>query len=408
MNHGPLLFLSALFSLSLSWFGFVFIPTWQLGGDQPEESVETGQLYPSPRPGLAQQGAEVYRANGCYYCHSQQVTQEPSDFDLSLTATGPNLAAVGRVLSEEVRPDLALAAAVNALGRLPIEIKGLDREFTEYFTNKLIETGATLKVATVVAVPVPAKPGEVPAHPADSFTVTLTSAGKTPADVAKLLLRIRPSLGSGLPLPVVLARGLSKEDLDRINKKLTTAGAKTQVTMNLRGVDMDRGWGRRRSVALDYLYDPVVMAGSQRMGPDLSNIGDRQHSRVWHLSHLYNPRIITSEDSNAGVDSLMPAYPYLFTKRPRSTPSTPGHHQALRLTGEEFEVVPKPEAEALVAYLQSLRSGPGLMEAPTPKPPAPAAPPAAPAPATPAITPVRPAAVVAPAPEAPTPAPPAK
>ena len=418
MNHGPLLFLSALFSLSLSWFGFVFIPTWQLGGDQPEESVETGQMYPSPRAGLAQQGAEVYRANGCYYCHSQQVTQDESDFDLTLTATGPNLAALGRVLSEEVRPDLAVAAAVNALGRLPIEIKGLDREFTEYFTNKLSEAGATLKVATVPAVPAPAKPGdaatvptkpgEVPASSTDSFTVTLTSAGKTPAEVAKVLLRIRPSFGSGLLLPVVLARGLSKEDLDKLNKKLITAGAKTQVKMNLRGVDMDRGWGRRRSVALDYLYDPVVMAGSQRMGPDLSNIGDRQHSRVWHLSHLYDPRIITSEESNAGVDSLMPAYPYLFTKRPRSTPSTPGHQQAIRLSGEQFEVVPKPEAEALVAYLQSLRSGPGLAEAPTPKLPAPAAPPASPAPAIPAVTPVKPAAVVTPAPEAPKPASPAK
>ncbi len=414
MNHGPLLFLSALFSLSLSWFGFVFIPTWQLGGDQPEESVETGQTYPSPRPGLAQQGAEVYRANGCYYCHSQQVTQEPSDFDLTLTATGPNLAALGRVLSEEVRPDLAQAAAVNALGRLPMEIKGLDREFTEYLTNKLMEAGATLKVATVVAAPAAAKPGEVPAHPGDSFTVILTSAGKTPADVAKLLLRIRPSLGGGLTVPVVLARGLSKDDLDKLNKKLTTAGAKTLVKMNLRGVDMDRGWGRRRSVALDYLYDPVVMVGAQRMGPDLSNIGDRQHSRVWHLSHLFDPRIITSEESNAGVDSLMPAYPYLFTKRPRSTPGTPGYQQAIRLVGEQFEIVPKPEAEALVAYLQSLRSGPGLVEAPTPKAPAPAAPPVATAPtaatatSVPAVTPAKPAAVVTPAPEAPKPAPPAK
>lgn len=414
MNHGPLLFLSALVSLSLSWFGFIFIPTWQLGGDQPEESVETGQMYPSPRPGLAQQGAEVYRANGCYYCHSQQVTQEQSDFDLSLIAIGPNPAALGRVLSEEVRPDLALAAAVNALGRLPIEIKGLDREFAEYFTNKLMEAGATIKVATVVAAPSAAKPGEITAPSVDTYSVIITSAGKNTAEVAKVLLRIRPSFGSGVTLPVVLARGLSKEDLDKINKKLTTAGAKTQVKMNLRGVDMDRGWGRRRSVALDYLYDPVVMVGSQRMGPDLSNIGDRQHSRVWHLSHLYDPRIITSEESNAGVDSLMPAYPYLFTKRPRSTPGTPGHQQAIRLAGEQFEVVPKPEAEALVAYLQSLRSGPGLVEAPTPKAPAPAAPPAALAPpgatppSAPPVTPSQPAAVVTPAPEAPKPAPPAK
>lgn len=318
------------------------------------------------------------------------------------------------MLSEEVRPDLALAAAVNALGRLPIEIKGLDREFAEYFYQQADGGGCHDQSRHGRGCSFGGEARRGHGTPADTYSVIITSAGKNTAEVAKVLLRIRPSFGSGVALPVVLARGLSKEDLDKINKKLTTAGAKTQVKMNLRGVDMDRGWGRRRSVALDYLYDPVVMVGSQRMGPDLSNIGDRQHSRVWHLSHLYDPRIITSEESNAGVDSLMPAYPYLFTKRPRSTPGTPGHQQAIRLAGEQFEVVPKPEAEALVAYLQSLRSGPGLVEAPTPKAPAPAAPPAALAPPgatpppAPPVTPPQPAAVVTPAPEVPKPAPPAK
>ena len=379
MNHGPLLFLAAFASVSLSWFGFVFAPFWQLGGEQPVESVESGQLYPSPRAGLAQQGAEVYRANGCYYCHSQQVIQDTSDFDLTLTAVGSNLGAVGRVL-QEVRPDLVKAAALNAVGRLPMEVRVFGRELTDYFTNKLVQAGAAIKVAAV--------PPTTNEPTAEMFAVTLVSAGKTPEVVAEAMLGMRPSLGTGLSVPVILARGMAKDDIDALNKKLTAAGAKTQVKMNLRGADMDRGWGRRRSVALDYLYDATVMTGSHRLGPDLSNIGERQHSRVWHLTHLYDPRRLTSEDSVAGVDSLMPAYPYLFTKRPRSSPNTPGHREALRAPGMDYELVPTPEAEALVAYLQSLQSGAGLFEAPVPK----SAP--APAPAKPAVQSVPPPAAL--------------
>ena len=363
MNHGPLLFLAVLSSMALSWFGFVFGPYWQMGGGQPVENVENGQLYPSPRPGLAQRGAEVYRANGCYYCHSQQVSQDASDFDLSLTAVGSNLAAVGRAL-QEIRADLALASAKDALGRLPMDFKGLDRAMTEHFTNQLGQAGAQFKV---LAVPANAKADDKPAQGAETYTVAITSAGKTPEAVAMVAMRLRPSLGANLAVPVTLVRGVAKEELDNLNKKLTSAGAKTQTAMNLRGADMDRGWGRRRSVALDYLYDQTVMTGSYRMGPDLSNIGDRQHSRVWHMSHLYAPRRLMSEETVAGVDSLMPAYPYLFTKRPRTAAGDPGYRDAIRLPGEDFEVVPTPDGEALVAYLQSLRSGAGVYEAPVPK-----------------------------------------
>ncbi len=377
MNHGPLLFLAVLSSMALSWFGFVFGPYWQMGGGQPVENVENGQLYPSPRPGLAQRGAEVYRANGCYYCHSQQVSQDASDFDLSLTAVGSNLAGVGRAL-QEIRADLALASAKDALGRLPMDFKGLDRAMAEHFTNQLGQAGAQFKV---VAVPATAKADDKPAQGSDTYTVAITSAGKTPEAVAMVAMRLRPSLGANLAVPVTLVRGVAKEELDNLNKKLTSAGAKTQTTMNLRGADMDRGWGRRRSVALDYLYDQTVMTGSYRMGPDLSNIGDRQHSRVWHMSHLYAPRRLMSEETVAGVDSLMPAYPYLFTKRPRTAAGDPGYRDAIRLPGEDFEVVPTPDGEALVAYLQSLRSGAGVYEAPVPKAvAAPAAPPPAAAP----------------------------
>lgn len=68
--------------------------------------------------------------------------------------------------------------------------------------------------------------------------------------------------------------------------------------------DMTRGWGRP-SVPSDYSYDTTHLLGTMRTGPDLFNIGARQPSVAWHLTHLYQPRAV-SPGSN------MPAYPFLF------------------------------------------------------------------------------------------------
>jgi len=70
------------------------------------------------------------------------------------------------------------------------------------------------------------------------------------------------------------------------------------------GPDMVRGWGRP-SVPADYSYDTVHLMGTMRTGPDLFNIGARQPSVDWHLTHLYAPRSV-SPGSN------MPGYPFLF------------------------------------------------------------------------------------------------
>ena len=210
MNFGPLIFLGIFFTMSLSWLGLVLAPQLQLGKQNPEPNDKTGQLYPQARSGMAHQGAEVYRANGCFYCHSQQV--------------GP-----------------------------------------------------------------------------ESF-----------------------------------------------------------------GSDFKRGWGSRRTVAADYLFDSPVMAGSQRVGPDLANIGVRQPDENFLLAHIYNPQSTLP----SGMKSNMPRYPYLFERRKISGEVSP---TAIRFpatfTGEEgFEVIPKREALALVAYLKSLQSETPLFELPSLKP----------------------------------------
>src|SRR5699024_9324695 len=83
-------------------------------------------------------------------------------------------------------------------------------------------------------------------------------------------------------------------------------------TQQVRPIEMDGNWGRP-SAPGDYAHisrpdiwqqTPAVL-GSSRNGPDLTNIGERQPSAVWHYMHLYNPRSVVGE-------SIMPSYPWLF------------------------------------------------------------------------------------------------
>jgi cytochrome c oxidase cbb3-type subunit II len=125
------------------------------------------------------------------------------------------------------------------------------------------------------------------------------------------------------------------------------------------GADLERGWGRRRSVSRDYIHDQPVLLGTMRTGPDLTNIGHRQPSVDWHLSHLYDP-----QTTSAG--SIMPPYRYLFEKRRKQEDPSP---DALKLpTGflpsDDYEIVPTAQARSLVAYLLSLKADTALPEAP--------------------------------------------
>jgi len=83
MNYGPLIFLGAFLTIAASWCGLVLVPQLQFGRQEPIKIEETGETYPQRRPGQAEQGREVYRANGCLYCHSQQVRPEGFGADIA-------------------------------------------------------------------------------------------------------------------------------------------------------------------------------------------------------------------------------------------------------------------------------------------------------------------------------------
>jgi cytochrome c oxidase cbb3-type subunit 2 len=107
-----------------------------------------------------------------------------------------------------------------------------------------------------------------------------------------------------------------------------------------------RGWGRP-STPGDYAYDYPHQLGTMRTGPDLFNIGARQRSQAWQLSHLYNPRSVVAE-------SIMPGYPFLFDVKPATEPGDVTVKVAAPFAPTSGVVVAKPEALALVSYLLGL------------------------------------------------------
>jgi hypothetical protein len=160
-------------------------------------------------------------------------------------------------------------------------------------------------------------------------------------------------------LPRAFLRSSTREAANAAVKTLNATSAKAQLWIVPVGPDLARGWGKRRTVAEDFLFDSPVMPGSQRVGPDLANVGMRQPDANWHLLHLYAPQVQVK-------GSTMPPYRFLFEQRRIRFQPSP---EALALPAEValpagFEVVPKLAARALAAYLVSLRAEAPLFCAP--------------------------------------------
>ncbi len=83
MNNLTKIFLGIFLTFASSWVGLVALPYLNLGFLQPQVDEELGEVLPPPRPGLAAEGAKVYAAEGCVYCHSQQVRPEWAGSDIA-------------------------------------------------------------------------------------------------------------------------------------------------------------------------------------------------------------------------------------------------------------------------------------------------------------------------------------
>ena len=117
-------------------------------------------------------------------------------------------------------------------------------------------------------------------------------------------------------------------------------------TQQVRPLSGDKPFGRP-SAPGDYAYQTTELLGSERNGPDLSNIGTRQSSSIWQYIHLYEPRAVVPQ-------SIMPAFPWLF----RIVDRVPEGEQRVPLPPQfapSGAVIPSDDGKALVAYLLSLK-----------------------------------------------------
>jgi cbb3-type cytochrome oxidase cytochrome c subunit len=342
------LFLGIFGTFAFSWVGLTVIPNWQIGHLNPQSDEEGTDIYPQPQSGMFQRGAHVYAANGCAYCHSQQVRPEyagadiergwgnrrsaPRDYIferpvfLAKMRMGQDIANIGaRAPAEQESPPPAGAASPSASpggGTSPAPSAAPQGAALSRGSPVAKQSQTPSAAASPATAPVspPQQAATASPLPAGSpATAAATSAAASPAS--------SPLKGSPPPGP-------------------PTAGPP---------------W-------------PEQTIGEPPM-----------YSAAWHHVHLYSPRSIN-------LDSNMPAYRFLYEKRRiRDQRSA----EALKLTGsdappEGWEVIPTYDARCLVAYLMALnqshplnevRSAGGAPAASAASSPAPAAGSPAPAPA---------------------------
>ena len=99
MKSGIAIFFAVVLTLGGSWFGFVVAPTMQLGSAKQTAVLVTGEVWPQQRTGEATLGLQVYRANGCAACHTEQIRQEGVVFEVVLTGVKKNAEAVSNLVS---------------------------------------------------------------------------------------------------------------------------------------------------------------------------------------------------------------------------------------------------------------------------------------------------------------------
>lgn len=76
------LFLGIFGTFAFSWAGLILIPNYQIGHLEPQMDEDGNDPYPAPKSGMADRGRRIYAANGCVYCHSQQVRADYAATDI--------------------------------------------------------------------------------------------------------------------------------------------------------------------------------------------------------------------------------------------------------------------------------------------------------------------------------------
>jgi len=338
------LFLGIFGTFAFSWIGLTVIPTWQIGHLNPESDEEGTDIYPRPQSGMFERGGHVYAANGCVYCHSQQVRADYIADDIERKWGNRRSAPRDYIFERPVflgkmrmGQDLAnIGARAPAPEESPVP------------AGSASPAGQGAAVSSPPSSPA-SSPGTAPAaSPASS---PATSPATSPANAASSNASPPPGQRTGVasPSPGQMAN--------------TTPGGSSPAAPSAQTPGAP--W-------------PIQTAGLPPM-----------YSAAWHHVHLYAPRSINP-------DSNMPAYRFLYEKRRIAGERSA---EALQLSGFDappagWEVVPTYDAKCVVAYLMGLNQSHPLKEvrsvggapaaAPSPAPAVQGASPAPPAAGSPA------------------------
>jgi cbb3-type cytochrome oxidase cytochrome c subunit len=329
--------LAGLFAtFAFSWLGLAVIPNFQIGHLDPQSDEEGTDIYPMPQSGMAERGRKVYTANGCVYCHSQQIRPEYAASDIDRE----------RDAAPSPRPKWAerRSAPRDYIFSRPV-VLGKMRMGPD-----LADIGKAAPAEDQGA----AAPGGSPVGSPNASPAGSPAPNASPAAVA--------SPGASAPPPPPKA-GSSP-----------AAAASPPASAPSASAAPSPAAGKPGPAA-----SPAAQPAPQNAPPGpspatllVSEVKPGEappYSAAWHHQHLYSPRRLN-------LDSNMPAYRFLYEKRRISGERSA---DALALTGADavpdgWEVVPTYDAKCLVAFLMSRDQSHPLKEVKSATPPAPAAP----------------------------------
>jgi cbb3-type cytochrome oxidase cytochrome c subunit len=301
------LFLGIFGTFAFSWTGLTLIPNWQIGHLDPQADEEGTDIYPQPKSGMAQRGRKIYAANGCVYCHSQQVRADYAASDID-RKWGTRRSAPRDYIFERpaflgkmrLGPDLA-----NIGKRAPSE---------EENASPSPAPAASPGTSPAANAPAPAPNASAASSPAAAASASPAASANASAAPASSPAPANPPAPANSSPPATSPAPASSP---------ASSPATAEATPSPNGIPP-------------------------------------QYSAAWHHLHLYNPRSVL-----AGSSSNMPSYKFLYDKRRISGERSA---DALKLTGaddpgEDWEVVPSYDAKCLVAYLMSLDQSHELKEA---------------------------------------------
>jgi cbb3-type cytochrome oxidase cytochrome c subunit len=301
------LFLGIFGTFAFSWVGLTVIPNWQIGHLNPQSDEEGTDIYPMPQSGMVTRGARVYAANGCNYCHSQQVRAEYAGADIERKwgdrRSAPRDYIFERpVLLGKMRMGQDLA---NIGARAPKE----EESPSPTGSASPAPQGAAVSSGAVASAKTASPPPGTSPSPA-------TAPATSPGAIAS---KPPTSPGAASPPP---------------SKSPTTAAA---------------GGTSPAAAASPPAAGPPWPEQTAGLPP--------MYSAAWHHVHLYSPR-------GVNLDSNMPSYRFLYQTRRISDARS---SDALQLTGsdappEGWEIVPTYDAKCLVAYMMALNQSHPLKE----------------------------------------------